>query len=131
MLTPIRHVCNQNKQIFSFVKRMLDKSAQEYVNTYNRRFNTQETTFNLGGVYIKRRTPKQHKLQSKFLGPYRIVNKSADSVTVRNLYNSKESTVHLSYVNLLQESELINTDSPSVMNMGVYPESPYDIDENQ
>ena len=80
-------------------------------------------------MYVKRLTPKEHKLQSKYIGPYRIIGKTKDAVTVRNLYNCKEMTVHLSYVNVIHENELFHKDPTDMVNMGVLPQTPYDIDE--
>ena len=68
------YIIHQNRRIFEFVKHMLEKSTQDNVHTYDNRFNVCKSDFNLGDkVYIKRLTPKEHKLQSQFLGPYKLL----------------------------------------------------------
>ena len=61
------YITHRNSRIFEFVKHMLEKSTQDNVHTYDNRFNVCKSDFNLGDrAYIKRLTPKEHKLQSVF-----------------------------------------------------------------
>ena len=62
------------------------------------------------------------------MGPYRIIGKSNDSVTVRNLYNSKISTVHLSHIKLCHDNQMFHNDSQNVINSNVYSTSSYNLD---
>ena len=109
------YVCKQNRKIFRFVRHMLEKSRRESQEAYNKKFNVTETEICEGDrVYIKRLAPKKHKLESKFTGPFRVITMKRDAVEVRNLYNSKISTVHLSHVKLCKEREIMSANEAPI-----------------
>ena len=123
------YISHQNRCILEFLKHMLKTSSQDNVSASNKRFDECKPDFNLGDrVYIKRLNSKEHQLQSKFLGPYRIIGKSHDSVTVRNLYNSKISAVYLSHIKLCHENQMFHNDSQNVINSSVYSTTSYKLD---
>ena len=117
------YVCNQNRKIFRYVRHMLEKAGKEYQEDYDRRFKVTEPSINIGDrVYIRRITPKKHKLESKYYGPFRVLELKRDAVSVRNLYNSKISMVHLSQVKLCKERDLRDNKTIQSLEIGIYPE---------
>ena len=122
------YISHQNRCILEFLEQMLEMSSQDNVSAYNKRFDECKPDFNLDDrVYIKKSTSKENQLQSKFWGPYRIIGKSNDSVTVRNLYNSKISTVHLSCIKLCREHQIFHNDSQNVINSNIYSTTSYKL----
>ena len=92
------YLVEANHRVFKLVKYMLSRSITENRETYNIRFRTRESPVHIGArVYVKRQQPSS-KLDSKFVGPYRIVDKKADSVKIKNLHNGKVSSVHMSHI---------------------------------
>ena len=49
-------------------------------------------------VYCKRLQPKSQKLQSRYIGSFRVIKLLPDAVEVKSLYNNKIYVVHLSHV---------------------------------
>ena len=94
---------------------------------YNIRFVTGESAIKPGDrVFVKRLAPRKHKLQSKFLGPFRIMEKKGQAVKVKNLSNGKVSEVHLSHVLLAKESEIVNISNGKVV-PPIFPTDSYDL----
>ena len=114
-------------RVFKLVKHMLERSIKENKQTYNIRFRTRESPIHVGArVYVKRQQPTS-KLDSKFVGPFRVIEKKADSIKIKNLYNAKVSTVHMSHVVVVPECQVENATDNDIT-PSVYPDEPYDID---
>ena len=47
---------------------------------------------------------------------------------MRNLYDYKVSTVHLSHVKMCQENELFHQNQPNYLNSSVYHTTSYNLD---
>ena len=83
---------------------------------------TKEPEIKVGDrVYVKRMMGREHKFQSFFLGPFRVVEKKGQSVKVRNLMNHKISEVHLSMVLLVKE-ENVEEESGGKTKPRIFPE---------
>ena len=92
-------LCSLNRTVYESVRTMLQKSTENHQKTYDIRFKTGESTIQVGDrVYCKRLQPKTSKMQSKYIGPFRVLEKSVDSFKLLNLFNDKISEVHASYV---------------------------------
>ena len=110
---------------------MLERSQNEYEKTYNIRFSTRGSSVAIGDrVYVKRNGPRQHKLESKYVGPFRVLSKNMDSVTIRNLFNHKEQTVHLSKVFMVREEE-VKEETNGEVQPKLYPLPPYEWGEEK
>ena len=121
------YLMETNHRVFKLVKHMLRESSETNRQTYNIRFSTRESGLKKGDrVFVKRFQPNS-KLESKFVGPFRIIEKHADTVTVKNLYDSKVSKVHLSHVILVPESEIENVSNNKVI-PPIYPDNPCHIE---
>ena len=102
------YLCRQNRKIFEFVNHMLRRAGEENERLYHIKFKVQNPGIELGNrVFIKRLAPKQYRLESKYIGPFSMLDKASDSVTVRSLYNNKVATIHLSHVKFCHEGKVI------------------------
>ena len=120
------YLMETNHRVFKLVKHMLKQSSETNKHTYNIRFRTRESGLKAGDrVFVKRMQPNS-KLESKFVGPYRVVEVNPDKVVVKNLHNSKISTVHLSHVLVVPERDVENVTNNAVTPL-IYPDVPYDI----
>ena len=98
------YICNATKRCFESVSLFLKQSQERHRVDYNLRFKTGQIDIALGDrVYIKRLAPKEHKLQSRFLGPYRVIDVHYDSIKLREIVSGKEVTTHRSYVKVIPE----------------------------
>ena len=107
---------------------MLKRSAEINQKEYDIRFSTRESSIKVGDrVYVKRMQISS-KLDSRFIGPFRVLKRDTDNVLLKNLHNHKESKVHLSNVLLIRED-----DDQNVRKHGIeyspFPDTHYDLDE--
>ena len=99
-------LCNLNKRIFKTVAEFLKRAQHEYCSDYDMRHKTENVTMEVGSrVYVKRLAPRQHKLQSKFVGPFRIKEDRENNVVLVDLVRLKEVSVHKDYVILRPQNE--------------------------
>ena len=78
---------------------------------------------------MKRLLPKKHKLQSHYVGPFRIMERNGQSVKIKNLGSSKVSEVHLSHVLLIKENEVESVSNGAVKPQ-IFPAEEYDIEDS-
>ena len=109
---------------------MLADATEANKQTYNIRFSTRESPLKKGDrVYVKRQNP-QSKLDSKFIGPFRIQEVFDDKIRLKNLYNDKSSVVHMSHVLIIPESDVASITNNSVI-PSVYPDMPCSLTETE
>ena len=118
-------ICSQGRKVFDLVKRSLEKEGENNAEEYNIKFKTQDSRLRAGDrVFIKRLAPRKHKLEGHFIGPFRIVERNAQAVKVKNLRTDKISEVHLSHVLMVKECHVENisngTTKPQVFPVGDY-----------
>ena len=93
-----------NHRTYKHVQTMLDRASKANVREFNVRFKTKTQDIPVGSrVYIRRLQPSSGKLNTKFVGPYRVLRDQSNKVLVRSLVTDKEYTVHKSYVYLVPE----------------------------
>ena len=93
------YLCNTTRKIYETVKIQLERAAKEYQDAYNIRFNATDTQIKLSDlVYIKKLQPRAHKLEPKYLGPFRVNKLLKDAIEATSLYDNKTYVAHLTYV---------------------------------
>ena len=98
------YICNATKRCFESVSMFLKQAQDRHASEYNLRFKTGKIAIELGDrVYLKRLQPREHKLQSKFLGPYRVQEIKNDKITVKEIVSGKIVNVHRSFVKVMPE----------------------------
>ena len=99
---PYGEMCNHPRAIYNVyesVKFQLEKASRQYKKEYDIRFQVNNPNIKLDSlVYCKKLQPRAHKLEPKYLGPFRVINVLKDAVEIKNLYNNKTYIVHLSYI---------------------------------
>ena len=110
-----RVMSNINKRVWEVTSRFLVKAQAENQDDYNRRHKAVDVTIQVGArVYVKRLQPRKHKLQTRFLGPYRVIKVNESSVELSSIRNQKKIFVHKDFVSVVPESSLTSADNPNV-----------------
>ena len=92
-------LCNTTRKVYESVKFQLEKASRQYKKEYDIRFQVNNPNIKLDSlVYCKKLQPQAHKLEPKYLGPFRIINVLKDAVEIKSLYNNKIYIEHLSYI---------------------------------
>ena len=119
------YLMETNHHVFKLVKHMLKRSAEVNQKEYDIRFSTRESPIKEGDrVYVKR-MQMNTKLDSRFIGPFRVLEASSDKVTLKNLYNHKVIKVHLSNVLLVRENDSVSTNQHGIK-YSPFPDQPYE-----
>ena len=63
---------------------------------------------------MKRLAPRQHELQTRFIGPFRVVDVGNSDVTLKNLASKKIVKVHKDFVAIVPEAMLTPKDNKNV-----------------
>ena len=117
-------------RVFKLVKYMLSEATETNKHTYNIRFSTRESKLKVGDrVYVKRQQPSS-KLDSKFVGPFRILEVYADKVRIKNLYNNRISCIHLSHVLVIPEGDVSNITHGEII-PSIYPDAPCHVESDE
>ena len=92
-------LCNITRKVYESVKFQLERASRQYQRDYDIRFKTSESKIKLDSlVYCKKLQPRAHKLEPKYLGPFRVINLLKDGVEIKSLFDNKTYIVHLSYI---------------------------------
>ena len=95
---------------------------------YDSRLKTKKVDINVGNkVYIKRCRPKLHKLETPFVGPFRVEEVHNDRIKAKYISTGKSYTVHKSIVLVTVEQCLSPSDNANVE--AVFP-CEYIVDED-
>ena len=121
------YLMETNHRVFKLVKHMLKRSAEINQKEYDIRYSTRESPVKVGDrVYVKRMQISS-KLDSRFIGPFRVIERNTDNVLLKNLHNHKVSKVHLSNVLLIREDDV-----DSMTRQGIpyspFPDTNYNLD---
>ena len=116
--------------VYGFVRKLLERATERNAVDYDKRFKVKPAEIMKGArVFIKQLLPRKHKLESKYVGPFRVIEAGPDSVTVRNLSNDKKRVVHKAHVKLCKEED-IERESEGRVVPPVYPCPGFEIDED-
>ena len=116
-----------NHRVFKLVDRMLKQSADANQKAYNIRFSTRDSNIKVGDrVYVKR-MQKTSKLESSFVGPFRVMERNADSIVIKNLFNHQTNKVHLSHVILVRQDDVENVAKHGISHTN-YPDVAYTLE---
>ena len=97
-------LCNITRKVFESVKYQLERISQRYQHAYDIKYKTKEFHINVDDlVYCKRLQPRAHKLEPKYLGPFRVTKVLKDGVEIKSMYNYKTYVVHNSYILTLSQ----------------------------
>ena len=121
------YLMETNHRVFKLVKHMLRRSAENNERQYNIKFSTRESPIQKGDLVYVKRMQTASKFDSRFIGPFRVIERNVDTVTLKNLFNHKIHKVHLSHVLLVREDNIENTDRQRI-HTDIYPDEPYDIE---
>ena len=78
-----------NHRVFQLVRHMLRQSAETNQREYNIRFNARESPIEKGDrVYVKR-MQSATKFDSRFVGPFRVLERNTDDNVLKSLHNGK------------------------------------------
>ena len=111
----ITFAMNSQKQVYEIVKRNLEIAQKRYAKEYDSRLKTAVADIRVGSrVYVKRCRPKVDKLETPFVGPFRVLEIEKDKITIRYLATKKIYNVHRSIVRIVNEKELRKTDNKNV-----------------
>lgn len=92
---------------YKHVQTMLDRASIANVKDYDSKFKTKSREMPIGSrVYVRKLQPSGGKLNTKFVGPYRVLKDQSNKVLVRSLVTDKEYNVHKQYVLMVPEAEL-------------------------
>ena len=92
-------LCNTTKKVYESINYQLKRASLQYKREYDIRFQTSEPNIKLDSlVYCKKLQPRAHKLEPKYLGPFRVINVLKDGVEIKSLFNNKTYIVHCSYI---------------------------------
>ena len=100
-----RYLNDRRRKIFERVKLILERSNESYREEFNKRHNARDTTIRVGDrVYIKRMQVRKNKLESPYMGPFRVMDIRNNVARLLNLGNLRSYMYHLS---LLFKSKLV------------------------
>ena len=120
------YLVQTTQRMFDLVKYALEQTTKSYQTDYDIHFRTRQSTLGVGDrVYVKRRQINS-KLDSKYIGPFRIMNRHHDKLTIKSLYDKQVKDVHLSHVICMREDELARETNNEVIPQ-VYPDKPTDF----
>ena len=72
----------------NYIKYQLQKASCQYKQEYDIRFQVKSPNIKLDSlVYCKKLQPRAHKLELKYLGPFRVINVLKDGVEIKSLFN--------------------------------------------
>ena len=96
---PFYNVDNYKDFLCNTRRKVYEKASRQYQKEYDIRFQTSRPNIKLESlVYCKKLQPRAHKLEPKYLGPFRAINLLEDGVEIRSIFNNKTYIVHLSYI---------------------------------
>ena len=92
-------LCNINRRVFDTVRKFLKRAQEENATSYNKKHKVSELPIAVGmRVYVKRLVPRQHKLQTRYIGPFRVEKVMQSGVLLRSVTHGKVIKVHKDYV---------------------------------
>lgn len=111
----ITFITNSQRKAFRATESFLQRAQEKYVAEYNKRVKAKTQEVKLGDrCYVKRMQPKKHKLETPFLGPFRVIDLKNDAVTVKDIVSGKQYVVHRSIVKIVREKDAEASINPNV-----------------
>ena len=108
-------MCNLNKRTWEVATRFLERAQEEHKGEYDKRCKVAPNKVEVGmRAYVKRLAARKHKLQTRFLGPFRVLKVCDSGIQLRCIKNNRVIFVHKDYVTVVPESLLTPDDNSNV-----------------